>query len=381
MAREHPHYKYSTGSVDVDQLRFDPDNPRLPPNIDSEDVTAVLQFMLEDASLVELASSIAAQGYFPGEPLLACPHPELEPDTQPDPPTPDGTYTVVEGNRRLGAVTLLRNPTLAPVRKAAIAQLAEDGAPSQLPITVFPTRDDILDYLGYRHITGIKEWDPLPKARYLMQVRDRRQELGQPRDNKELARLIGSNAPYVGRLLTALRAFEKLTRLKFFEENGLDEEGLPFAVFSTALNYERIPPWLGITPTEDNSVDGADDSRLETLARWFFVPSDKVTPDPKPLLRESRNMRFINVIVGNEEATAALEEGVAPLSAAALTQDPGEVFSTALGESNRNLKLAHRRLKDVEIPTEEDRSTIADLRANAEQVESEVAEKVTGSSS
>lgn len=375
MAREHRQYKYSQGNAAIGQLRFDPDNPRLPPGVDSEDVSAVLQFMLDDASLVELASSIAAQGYFPGEPLLVCPFPELAADAQPEPPKQDEKFTVVEGNRRLAAVTLLQNPTLAPVRKEAIAKLAEDGAPEELPVTVFPTRDDILDYLGYRHITGIKEWDPLPKARYLAQVRDRRQALGEPSDNKELARIIGSNGPYVGRLLTALKSFDRLDELDFFKNHDLDAENLPFAVFSTALNYERIPVWLGIDPVSDESVASVDDVRLTDLARWFFVPSEKVKPKPKPLLRESRNIRWINLIVDDNEAIAALEDGVPPISAAALTLDAGEAFSSALTDSNRSLKLARRRLKEVEEPTEGDRTTIAEVRENAEKMEQEVAEK------
>jgi hypothetical protein len=377
VAREHRQYKYSQGDVAISQLRFDRENPRLPPGIDSEDKEAILRFMLDDAGLLELASSIAVQGYFPGEPLLVCPYPELDPDSAPPVPGEDDMYTVVEGNRRLAAVTLLQNPTLAPVRKNAVAQLAEDGGPDKLPVTVFPTRDDILDYLGYRHITGIKEWDPLPKARYLAQVRERREAAGEPSDNKSLARIIGSNSTYVGRLLTALRAFNRLEDLGFFGKYKLDAESLPFAVFSTSLNYEKIPPWLGIDATSDDSVDSIDDERLLTLARWFFVPSEKVTPEAKPLLRESRNIRYINLIVEDEEATAALEDGATPISAAALTLDAGEAFSNALNESNRTLKVARRRLREVDEPTEADRAVVGELRENVEQIDQEIAAKAT----
>ncbi len=380
MPPQHRLYKYSQGDVGIGQLRFDPDNPRLPPNVDPNDREAILKFMLDDAGLLELASSIAVQGYFPGEPLLVCPDPELPPDTTPPAPGSGDVFTVVEGNRRLAAVILLQDPSLAPVRKNAVAQLAEDGGPDKLPVTVFPTRDDILDYLGYRHITGIKEWDPLPKARYLAQVRERREAAGEPSDNKSLARIIGSNSTYVGRLLTALRAFNRLADLGFFDQYGLDAESVPFAVFSTALNYEKIPPWLGIEATSDQSVDSIDDDKLLTLARWFFVDDEKVTPEAKPLLRESRNIRYINLIVEDEEATAALEEGATPISAAALTLDAGEAFSNALSESSRSLKIARRRLKDVDKPTESDRASVGELRENIDQIDKEIADKATTNS-
>jgi hypothetical protein len=381
LTREHRHYKYTHGDVPLTGLRFDPENPRLPPQVDSSDVDAVLKFMIDDASLIDLASSIAAQGYFPGEPLLVCPSPELDGSEKPPPPSTDSEYIVVEGNRRLAAVILLANPALAPARKAAIARLAEDGAPERLPVTIFPTRSDILDYLGYRHITGIKEWDPLAKARYLSQVRDRKKELGEESDGSELARLIGSNAPYVGRLLTALRSFERLESLNFFSDNKLEAENLPFAVFSTALNYERIPPWLGIDPIDDESVANGDPDHLLQLATWFFVPNKKVDAEnPKPLLRESRNIRWINMIVGNEEATAALEEGVTPVSAAALTQDPGMGFSSALKESARTLRVARRRLPDVSAPTEEDRASVGEIRGDLDQIDAELATKTASDS-
>ena len=39
--------------------------------------------MLDDASLTDLAGSIATQSFFPGEPLLVCPEPELSEEVEP----------------------------------------------------------------------------------------------------------------------------------------------------------------------------------------------------------------------------------------------------------------------------------------------------------
>jgi hypothetical protein len=360
-----PTHNYRSADATVEQLLFDPQNPRLPASVDASDIGAVLTFMLDDAGLVDLASSIAAQGFFPGEPLLCCPHPELPQDEMPPAPTEADQLVVVEGNRRLAAVRLLRNPELAPKRKRAIAQLAEDGAPDRLPVIVFPRRAAILDYLGYRHITGIKEWDPLAKARYLHQVRDRKRADGEPATNRDLARLIGSNAPYVGRLLTAFAAWGRLQALGFFAEKGLDPEELAFSVFSTALNYENIPPWLGIDPTDDATVSSGNRDNLARLANWFFV-SDERVPGNKPLLRESRNIRFINLIVGHDDAMQTLEaDAVTPSQAARLTQDAAAVVTDALHESHTFLRAAHRRLPEVERPTEEHARAVLEIRDEA----------------
>ena len=52
----------------VEELHFDPDNPRLPASVDGSDEQAVLDWMLQDAGLVELMGSIAVNGYFTAEP-------------------------------------------------------------------------------------------------------------------------------------------------------------------------------------------------------------------------------------------------------------------------------------------------------------------------
>src|SRR5882762_9376812 len=92
----------------VDNLLFDPDNPRFPSTLNGEDEDEVLDWMLKDATIVELMGSIGEQGYFPGEPLLVVPAKK------------GGKYYVVEGNRRLSAVKLLLKPNLAPTKKKSV---------------------------------------------------------------------------------------------------------------------------------------------------------------------------------------------------------------------------------------------------------------------
>jgi hypothetical protein len=242
-----------------------------------------------------------------------------------------------------------------------------------LPVIIFPTRDDILDYLGYRHITGIKEWDPYAKATYLHQVRERKRRSGESAEPSDLAKLIGSNGPYVGRLLVALAAWERLENVGFFADNGLEPDNLPFAVFSTALNYASIVEWLQVDPLDDETVAQIPEDRLVTLARWFFVPSDNVEgPRRRSLLRESRNIRFIAEIVGNDDASEALEEGATPARAAALTRDADQVFIAALSESSRSLKVAVRRFPDVGEVTDEAVATLDGIRSDADALAKDI---------
>jgi hypothetical protein len=208
--------------VSPDDLRFDPDNPRLPRSLAGATEEAVLRWMLEDATLLELMGSIAEQGYFPGEPLLGCP---WEPGTQGPP------FRVVEGNRRLAAVRLLLDPKRAPTRRASIAQLSSEARhrPDELPMLVFSTRDEILDYLGYRHVTGVKEWDPLAKARYLDQLWRKTKGRARLEKLRELAKRIGSRPDYVSRLLLGLVVYDRIVEEAFFGLKAMEEEDVAFS--------------------------------------------------------------------------------------------------------------------------------------------------------
>ena len=190
--------------VNVDQLRFDPENPRLPSTLNKEDETAVLEYMLEYANILDLMGSIAQQGYFPGEALLTIPNPKKNEE-----------YFVVEGNRRLAALKLLMHPDLAPISKNKVKEMSETISINRSQIEavetiVYTQREQILDYLGYRHITGVMPWSSLAKARYLKQLVARYAYLEPNERNRLIARVIGSRPDYVAKLSISDR---KSTRL------------------------------------------------------------------------------------------------------------------------------------------------------------------------
>jgi hypothetical protein len=315
--------------------------------------------MLSDASLIDLISSIASQGYFPGEPLLVCPCPELDSVVEPPPVETESEYTAVEGNRRLAALRLLIDPSLATSHRRGIERLAEDASPSaDLPVIIFPTRRSILDYLGYRHITGIKEWDPLAKARYLQQLRDRWRAEDRDASLPALARAIGSTSPYVGRLLASAAAFDLMEERHFFRDNEIDVRKVPFSLLSTALNYENIPPYLGIDP-DDADLGGLNYERLTDLAGWIFAKRQGCRSTQ---LDESRNMRYLNLALTSDRAVAALKEGRPVREASVLALEPPKIFSGAVSEARRQVGLAERQLDVVSNPTDDDRAGVLEIK-------------------
>lgn len=280
--------------IPTKDLVFDPQNPRFFRMNGALEDEAVIEEMLDDESVQDLIASIGQKGYFPGEPLLVV--------------KKNNKYVVVEGNRRLTAVKLLNGEALPPARRqksiAILKKEAEQKAPTELPCIVYPERTEIMRYLGYRHITGIKEWDALSKAKYLQDIRETfYKDLDQHAQLKALAKDIGSRSDYVAKLLVALNLYTTAEDSKFFEL-PMSARDVEFSYLTTAIGYSNIVNWLGLTGADDIEMHGMKKENLKKLFAWLF-PKDQ---QGRTIIGESRNLAQLSEIVAQPEAVIALEE-------------------------------------------------------------------------
>src|SRR5437660_3948446 len=144
-------------SYKITDLRLDSENPRLPERLMGAQQSAILEYLFNHMTLTELAQSYLDNGFFVHEPLIV-----LKGKT-------DGKHTVLEGNRRLAALMVLHQlPEAGELRFLEIeATGAQLDALKTVPGFAIDSRDDVHRFLGFRHIGGIKTWDPDAKARYL----------------------------------------------------------------------------------------------------------------------------------------------------------------------------------------------------------------------
>jgi hypothetical protein len=325
--------------VDVKDLRFDPKNPRLPSSLNGTIERDVLGWMMAEGNIPELMASIGSAGYFPGEPLLVIPGKQR------------GTFDVIEGNRRLTAVKLLSEPKLAPTRQKAV-QLVSDEAthkPKQIPVIKYETRDQLLEFLAYRHITGVKAWEPLAKARYLGQLFDNLSATRLTNDAKfrRLAKQIGSRADYVERLLTGFWLFETIADSSFFKIKELDEDSIDFGILTTALTYSNISAFIEIPFRPTPELKGLNKDHLRDLTSWLFERNS----EGQTRLGESRNLKILNAIVAVPAALEAFRAGKPLQDAVRLTEQPGEVFREALHEARSSLHIARDYMHMVKKPS------------------------------
>ena len=315
--------------IPLERLLFDPLNPRLPVELKgNKREDRIIDYMLRDESLLELMKSIGESDYSRSEPLLVVPHKE--------------NYTVVEGNRRLAALKLLSNPNLANVREKSVGEIIDGKkyTPTQIPCILHTKRDDILDYLGYRHITGVKSWGALEKARYLVQLYKKYNKKDAEQAFKTLAKMIGSRADYVGKLLAALKLYDYANDKAYFGIS-ITEKDIDFSILSTAIGYTDIYNFVGLESSIDIDETHINENNYEFLFKRLYDPQLKIS--------ESRELRDLSVVIGNPVALEMYRKGVPLDEAIYYTDTPLETFKRFLVDAKKSLTNARNcmdKLKD-----------------------------------
>ena len=328
---------YEIKFIPLDELIFDRNNPRLPKSINSRDEQSVLEWMLINENITELMESIAGKGFFPGEPLLVVRDESVN------------KYIVIEGNRRYTASLLLSFPEKAPVRSGVVKDIASNASnrPESLPVLCYDSREDILDYLGYRHITGVEPWDALAKARYLSQLFKRLDtSLTVNEKYRLLAKQIGSNVSYVRQLLIGKHVFDIIDESSYYSIHNLNDKTFEFGTFYTAIVKPNIAKYVGIDIYKEDPLKDLNKDHLKDLTRWIFEKNS----ENQTRLGESRNLGKLDKILNpkNSSALKAFNEGVSLSMAVELTDEADEIVVNKLSNAYTLLELAWNYLPKVQ---------------------------------
>jgi len=323
--------------MSVDNLLLDIDNPRLPKNVD-RDQSTMLDYLSRQTSIDELVSAIAHNNFFQGEALIAIPsHDEGD------------KYIVVEGNRRLTALKLLQNPEIADDRPRLHKLLVTaQYRPTNIPVAVYDERNDVLNYLGNRHIAGVKPWAPLAKARYIQQLFDRTDTGGTYEQRcREVASTIGSRRDFIHKSLRALSALGIFEASEFQDFEYLDLEGIKFSLLTTALDYEEIRSYF---ETSENVIlytpETINHNRLKDIFSYLFVPRGV---NGRPPIGESRNLSKLAKILHTPKAVEAFNKGATIDQAYLITAGVNEDFERIFYNIQDKLREASSLAAEIDI--------------------------------
>lgn len=349
-------------SVLVSLLDLDPENPRLPEKLKTKDTTEsdVLNWMLEDATLVDLVASIAENGFFPGEPIIVIEGPK------------NGRFTVIEGNRRLAALKLLQDPTIADVSSATVHMLSKlawskTNVPLDVSVYVAKERESVDNYLGFRHVTGVKQWPTISKARYLFKLFKKKEYY----DGifKELAREIGSKGVYVKRLIYGYELFLKIKDHNYY---GLDLEEANFnlsLITDAAVMYSGIADYMSFDSEIENPIESLNEDKFKEVVKWLY----ETDSNGSTRVGETRNLRVLNKVLQSARAAKAFIEDKKSLrEAAQFTDILDESIREFLIHAYNSLLEAQKQAHLSENPKKEDIQLLDDIISSAEFIQSQV---------
>lgn len=348
--------------IAVANLDFDPNNPRFAPEVASGPEQDLIERFIRDERLLEVINSIADQGYFDGEPLLVVPVGN------------SNQYHVIEGNRRLAALKLLNGLVNVPVGRSSIEVACESAInrPPEVPCLVFNNEDAILRYLGFRHITGIKSWSSLQKARYIKKLRDRfYAHLPVDKQMTALAREIGSRADYVGQMLAALNLFERAEGKNFFGLPGISTQDIDFSLLSTAISYAAIVRYVGLEGRQDSTGARIDEGALKNMMNWLFVSLG----GQKTVLGDSRNLKRLAAVVESEAARDQLVVDGNLDSAYQLSRGPAQALTLTLKAVEKKLQEAWTWMPLIDRPQAGDEDVAESIRKRASELRAAIIAK------
>jgi hypothetical protein len=301
--------------IPLEQLQLDPENPRLPEDEKGGSQQELAAYILEEYEPIVIARSIGRYGFFSSEPLIV-----IEGDKQ------DGKqmFWVVEGNRRLTALRLLSDADLRTALEAddewdELAEAAE--LPDAVPTVISPSREMVAPIVGYRHISGIEEWDPDAKARFVAHLVD-----DQGKSFADVSLIVGEKETDV-RSMYRNNAIIEQARDEFDIDTSRAEAA--FGVFTNAMGSVPIRAFIGAPDPRDVKSDEHplhEDYAGETeeLLSWLFGDEDN-----EKVIGESRDInRYLAAVVQDEAALEVLRE----------TRDLELAHETAGGKRERLLR-------------------------------------------
>jgi hypothetical protein len=146
--------------ISATTLRLDLNNPRLSETTKKLNQNEIIDYLIENEKVYELAIDIATKGYFLNEqPIIA---------------KENGRYHVLEGNRRVSASKILINPDLikSSAKRSNIKKLLKTfdlSIVEKLECIIAPNREDADVMIVNRHTGGsaVEKWDKTKQDRFL----------------------------------------------------------------------------------------------------------------------------------------------------------------------------------------------------------------------
>lgn len=351
--------------IPIERLLLDTENPRLTWRVDGDSQDDLLKMLWTHMSVDEVALSIAENGFFRSEPLFVI----IKNPQEQDPSK--RKYVVIEGNRRLSAVLLLRDkrlrqkigatdlPDIGPDRRASL---------DSLPSIVYPNRESLWTTVGFRHINGIKVWDSFSKAKYVAQVHETYNVSLQ-----EIADRIGDRHATVKRLYRGYKILEQAEIQSGFDKEDIARNHFYFSHLYTAADYKEFQDFLGIDPDAPLGPNLVPQSKIRELGELITWLYGKKSAGIRPIVQtQNPDLNTLREVIGKPDSLSALRSGYPLERAYAVAIGDKRRFRDALTSAKVELQNAKATVTTGYAGEEDMFTTIQDVKLYAETIEEEM---------
>lgn len=253
----------------------------------------IIKRLIDTADLMELVESITINGYLDLEPLFIV--------------SEGGEKVVVEGNRRVAAVKLLRDPDLAKAVGLSLPPLSNElrGTLDHIHVVKLKDRDEARQLIGFKHINGTHKWDSYAKARFAAEWYRAEKRNGVTLE--DIARSLGDRHDTVQRLVQGILVLDQARAKGLFEPDGRYPGRIFFfSHLYTALTrpeyrgFLKLPErWRDTTPAENPVPDEALPN-LKELLNWLY--GSKEDNEPPVITSQNPDVKQLGEVLGNQTA-------------------------------------------------------------------------------
>lgn len=303
LARNSNEARYTKAAVT--DLRFDPENPRLGGAATRKKQEQILKYLEGPPHYaLDLVGSMVENGFLPYEPIVV--------RQQGD------KFVVIEGNRRLAAVQSILSEPPGKYPPEVTDRLRN------IPVLVFPDgtsqgdSEEVLRYLGVKHLFGFRDWPPLSKAMFL----DKR--VRSKKDVAEVLKELNIKKQEAARYLIPYRLTK--TAEAIFKKVNVED----FWSLAESFGRARIKAYIQLdVDRRTMRIKTFDPVKLRYLTQFLYGKKRCVT--------DTRQLSALSRVLGSQEAAGKLERGATLDEAALYVESKGETLGHLLNQLERLL--------------------------------------------
>ncbi len=326
--------------IESDKLIFNINNPRLfgESDNDLEEDVEIIRVLSRGSDIAELVISILKNTFVDFEPMVVI-------------PAEGNTYRVLEGNRRLAAIKLLKDPSLANELSQDLGYKIDQPVPPKVleslreaSVIIVEDEADAQAYIGFKHINGAHKWTSFAKAKFVTDWY--KQDM--PID--DIAKKVGDKNLTVKNLIAGMLVLEQAQNEQLFSINDRTKRGVfGFSHLYTALNRKEYQAFLGIeskwmdTPNE-NPIKKESLKNLEIALKYMY--GSKPDGIDSVIRSQNPNLKQLGIVLSNPVARAKLIETNDLSTALEETEEKSALFERSLISAHTHLQKAFGNVTD-----------------------------------